>query len=409
MARYQQVPNGTVTSPAGFLAAATRCGLKASGKLDLALVYSERNCGTAAVFTQNQVVAAPVIVNRETLAGNRTAIRGIVANAAIANACTGAEGVANTRRMQKVAAFALGCSPEQILVLSTGIIGVQLPMDRVRAGIEAAAGELSRANGGLAAEAIMTTDTRPKHLAVQLELAGGMVTIGGIAKGAGMIHPNMATMLAVITTDAIVAPDQLQALLPAAVNRSFNRIAVDGDTSPSDTVLLLANGASGVAVADKESTALFARGLNHVCTRLAQMVVRDGEGATRFVTIQVSGARTEVEAHAVAQTIATSPLVKTAFAGSDPNWGRILAAAGRAGVPFDQNQVSLWVGVGATPELQLVAQGTPLPYQEADAAAVFAQPAFTVQLDLGQGKAATTMWTTDLTQEYIRINADYRT
>ena len=409
MESYQQIANGTVTNPAGFLAAATTCGLKASGNLDLALVYSERNCRTAAVFTQNQVVAAPVIVNRETLAGNRTAIRGIVANAGIANACTGAEGVANTRSMQKVAAFDLGCGPEQILVLSTGIIGVQLPMDRVRAGIETAASELSPANGRRAAEAIMTTDTRPKHLAVQVELAGGVVTIGGMAKGAGMIHPNMATMLAVITTDAVFAPAQLQALLEAAVNRSFNRISVDGDTSPSDTVLLLANGASGVTVADKESIALFARGLNHVCIELAQLIVRDGEGATKFVTIRVSGARSEADAHAIAQTIATSPLVKTAFAGSDPNWGRILAAAGRAGVPFDQNQVSLWIGVGATTGLQLVAQGTPLAYQEEAAAAVFAQPAFVVQLDLGQGKAATTMWTTDLTHDYVGINADYRT
>lgn len=409
MESYEQVSNGTVTSPTGFLAAATTCGLKASGNLDLALVYSERNCRTAAVFTQNQVVAAPVTVNRETLAGNQTAIRGIVANAGIANACTGPEGVANARTMQKAAAFALGCGPEQILVLSTGVIGVQLPMDRVRTGIEATARELSAANGRLAAEAFMTTDTRPKHLAVQIELADGIVTIGGMAKGAGMIHPNMATMLAVITTDAAVTPYQLQTLLPAAVNRSFNCISVDGDTSPNDTVLLLANGASGAVVADEESIARFARGLDYVCTELAQMIVRDGEGATRFVTIQVSGARTETEAHAVAQTIATSPLVKTAFAGGDPNWGRILAAAGRAGVPFNQNQVSLWIGVSAPADLQLVAQGTPLAYQEADAAAVFAQPAFVVQLDLGQGKATATMWTTDLTHDYVRINADYRT
>jgi len=401
--------DGSCTSPAGFVAAATTCGLKASGNSDLALVYSERNCRTAAVFTQNQVVAAPVIVNRETLAGNRTTIRGIVANAGIANACTGAEGVANTRRMQKMAAFNLGCGPEQILVLSTGIIGIQLPMNRVQAGIEAAAGELSRANGRVAAEAIMTTDTRPKHLAIQVELESGTVTIGGMAKGAGMIHPNMATMLAVITTDALLAPNQLQAVLQPAVNRSFNRISVDGDTSPSDTVLLLANGASGVAVADKQSIALFARGLNYVCAELSQMIVRDGEGATKFVTIQVSGARTEADAHAVARTIATSPLVKTAFAGSDPNWGRILAAAGRAGVAFDQNQVSLWIGAGVPTELQLVAQGTPLVYQEADAAAIFAQPAFMIQLDLGLGRATATMWTTDLSHDYVSINADYRT
>lgn len=409
MQGFDQLTNGSVTSPAEYVAAATACGLKVSGNLDLALVYSERDCRVAAVFTQNQVVAAPVIVNRRTLAGGRTAIRGVVANAGIANACTGAQGVANTRTMQKIAAASLGCDPEQILVLSTGVIGVQLPMDRVRAGIVAAARKLSPAHGCLAAEAIMTTDTRPKHLAVQVELPEGTVTIGGMAKGAGMIHPNMATLLALITTDADIAPARLQSLLHTAVNRSFNRISVDGDTSTNDTVLLLANGASGVTIADGESSARFADGLCHVCTELAKMIVADGEGATKFVTIHVSGAQTETEAYAVAGSIATSPLVKTAFAGSDPNWGRILAAAGRAGVAFDQNALSLWIGVETPGELQLVAQGTPVAYREADAAAVLARPSFMIQLDLGQGKAETTMWTTDLTQGYVRINADYRT
>ncbi|HEX6386091.1 MAG TPA: bifunctional glutamate N-acetyltransferase/amino-acid acetyltransferase ArgJ, partial [Anaerolineae bacterium] len=318
----EALQDGSVTSPVGFVAAATACGLKASGRLDLMLVYSGHDCATAAVFTQNQVVGAPVIVNRETLASNRTAIRGIVANAGIANACTGGLGLSNARAMRQLAAEALGCRSEQILVLSTGVIGVQLPMDKVQAGIEAAAGALAPENGRFAAEAFMTTDTRPKHLAVQVELPGGAVTIGGMAKGSGMIHPNMATMLAVITTDAAVSPDLLQSLLQAAVNRSFNRISVDGDTSTSDTVFLLANGASGVAIADDEAITIFGRGLNHVCTELAKLIVRDGEGASKFVTIHVSGARTEADAHAIAQTIATSPLVKTAFAGSDPNWGR---------------------------------------------------------------------------------------
>jgi len=269
---------------------------------------------------------------------------------------------------------------------------------------------LSAANGRLAAEAIMTTDTRPKHLAVRLDLSGGPVTIGGMAKGAGMIHPNMATMLAVLTTDAAVAPDVLDELLRTAVNQSFNRISIDGDTSTNDTILLLANGVRGTAVADRDSIAHFRAGLNHLCTALAQMIVRDGEGATKFVEIQVTGAHSEAEAHQVANTIAISPLVKTTFAGSDANWGRLLMAAGRAGVAFDQTKVNLWIGAQRADELQLVAHGTPTEYQEAAAAAVFARPEFVIRLDLGSGGGGTAVvWTTDLTHEYVSINADYRT
>jgi glutamate N-acetyltransferase/amino-acid N-acetyltransferase len=255
----------------------------------------------------------------------------------------------------------------------------------------------------------MTTDTHPKHMAVQVELPGGRVTIGGMAKGSGMIHPNMATMLGVVTTDAQIAPELLDGMLRTAVNASFNRISVDGDTSTNDTVLLLANGASDVAVNDASSIEPFQAALAHLCTQLAQMIVRDGEGATKFVEIQVTGASTSAEAYAIAATIATSPLVKTAFAGSDANWGRILAAAGRAGVTFDQNQVELWVGINTADELQLVAQGTPTGYQEADAARIFAQSAFKIRLDLGNGTASDTMWTSDLTHKYVSINADYRT
>jgi glutamate N-acetyltransferase/amino-acid N-acetyltransferase len=256
----------------------------------------------------------------------------------------------------------------------------------------------------------MTTDTRPKHLAVTVELpGGGVVTIGGMAKGAGMIHPNMATMLAVITTDARIAPDVLDGLLDTAVNQSFNRISVDGDTSTNDTVLLLANGASGTAVADEQSRALFGEGLNFVCAELAKMIVRDGEGATKFVEIQVTGAATDADAHAIANTIATSPLVKTAFAGSDPNWGRILAAAGRAGVLFDQNETGLWVNIPGAERLQLVAEGTPTDYLEADAAYIFAQPEFAVELAVGRGGGTAVVWTCDLSHDYVSINADYRT
>jgi glutamate N-acetyltransferase/amino-acid N-acetyltransferase len=283
-------------------------------------------------------------------------------------------------------------------------------MGKLEAGIVAAARGLARANGRLAAEAIMTTDTRPKHLAVTVNLPGGTVTIGGMAKGAGMIHPNMATMLAVLTTDAAIAPDVLDGLLRTAVNQSFNRISIDGDTSTNDTILLLANGGSGTAVADPDSIQTFSAALNQLCTALAQMIVRDGEGATKFVEIQVTGAQNDDDAHQIANTIAISPLVKTAFAGSDANWGRLLMAAGRAGVAFDQRKINLWIGVQQPDELQLVANGTPTAYQEVDAAAVFAEPAFVIWLDLQSGGGGTAVvWTTDLSHDYVSINADYRT
>ncbi|MBK8900903.1 MAG: bifunctional glutamate N-acetyltransferase/amino-acid acetyltransferase ArgJ [Anaerolineaceae bacterium] len=407
---FQSLPEGTVTSPAGFTAVAVAAGIKQENQLDLALVVSETDCSCAALFTQNQVVAAPVIVDRETLAANNSRLRAVVINAKNANACTGEPGLANARATQQAAAAALDCAADQILVLSTGVIGVPLPMDRLAAGIAVGAKGLSVGNGRLAAEAIMTTDTRPKHLAVRLDLPGGPVTIGGMAKGAGMIHPNMATMLAVLTTDAAVAPDVLDELLRTAVNQSFNRISIDGDTSTNDTILLLANGVSGTAVADPDSITHFSAGLNHLCTALAHMIVRDGEGATKFVEIQVTGAKSEADAHQVANTMAISPLVKTAFAGSDANWGRLLMAAGRAGVVFDQAKINLWIGVQQPDELQLVASGTPTAYQEKEAATVFAQPEFVIRLDLGSGGGGTAVvWTTDLSHEYVTINADYRT
>ncbi|WP_420644159.1 bifunctional glutamate N-acetyltransferase/amino-acid acetyltransferase ArgJ [Candidatus Leptofilum sp.] len=410
MEEIKMIVDGTVTTPLGFTAVAHAAGLKKENQLDLALVVSESDCSCAAMFTKNQVVAAPVIVDRETLAQNSSRLHAVVINSKNANACTGEPGLANARATQKIAANALDCQPNQVLVLSTGVIGVQLPMGKLEAGIVAGAKGLSRENGRLAAEAIMTTDTHPKHLAVQVELPGGPVTIGGMAKGSGMIHPNMATMLSVLTTDAAVAPDLLDGLLRMAVNRSFNRISIDGDTSTNDTILLLANGVSGTAVTDPESIAQFGTALNQLCTQLAHMIVRDGEGATKFVEIQVAGAQSEADAHQIANTVATSPLVKTAFAGSDANWGRLLMAAGRAGVAFDQTKINLWIGVQQPDELQLVANGTPTEYQEMDAAAVFAEPEFKILLDLGSGGGGTAVvWTTDLSHEYVSINTDYRT
>jgi glutamate N-acetyltransferase / amino-acid N-acetyltransferase len=423
--QINKIEAGSVTSPAGFVAGTAEAAIKKPGRPDVALVVSERPCTAAAVFTQNQVVAAPVIVDRETMAGNAHHIRAVVANAGNANACTGELGLANAREMQRITAAALDGNPAQILVLSTGVIGVQLPMSRLAQGIRQAAQQLDAANGLAAAKAIMTTDTYAKQTAVRVQLSGGIVTIGGMAKGSGMIHPNMATMLAVLTTDAVIEAEQLQGMLNTAVDTSFNRISVDGDTSTNDTALLLANGASGVALIHEKDATLFGQALTRLCLHLAHQIVRDGEGATKFVTLHVSGAASDEDARRVAATIATSPLVKTAFAGSDANWGRILAAAGRAGVAFDQRRVGLWIGretvnnnwdsVSAQPlvaddELvQLVAEGTATNYAEAEAAAVFAGAEFVIWLDLGGGNGRSTMWTTDLSHDYVSINADYRT
>jgi glutamate N-acetyltransferase/amino-acid N-acetyltransferase len=281
-------------------------------------------------------------------------------------------------------------------------------MEKLLPAIRNVATRITPDAGPAVAQAIMTTDTLPKQGAVGCILSTGKITIGGVAKGSGMIHPDMATMLGVITTDAKVAPELLQAMLHTAVEASFNRISVDGDTSTNDTVILLANGAAGAAPVTPADQRAFQEALTTLCTHLAQLIVRDGEGASKFVTITVSGAENDQAATAVAQTIATSPLVKTAFAGSDANWGRILAAAGRAGVNLRQEQIALWIGISEADELQLVRGGTPTPYAEADAANIFAAAEICLRLDLGDGTGESTVWTTDLTHEYIRINADYR-
>jgi glutamate N-acetyltransferase / amino-acid N-acetyltransferase len=411
--------NGTVTSPQGFRATAVSAHIKYPDRLDLALIASEQGCAAAALFTTNQVAAAPVLIDRQTLRANDSHIRAVLINSGNANAATGQAGLEDARVTQRLVAGAVGCVADQVLVMSTGVIGVPLPMERMAAGIAAAGGKINqggagdtegRKAGGLAvARAIMTTDTQPKHLAVRANLSGGAVTIGGMAKGAGMIHPDMATMLSLITSDAAIAPDVLQGLLQTAVAHSFNRISIDGDTSTNDTVLLLANGASGVTVDDRTSIVAFSEALNWLCAGLARMIVKDGEGATKFVEIQVCGAKSRADAHAVANSIATSPLVKTAFAGSDPNWGRILAAAGRAGIPFDQNRLSLSIGARQPDELVLIRWGEALNYREEDAAAIFVRPEFLIRLDLGAGDAGETVWTCDLSHDYVSINADYRT
>lgn len=397
------------TAPIGFVAGATACGLRQSGAPDLAMVVSTRDCTAAGVFTKNEVAAAPVILDREVLASTSDRIRAVLANSGVANACTGSAGMRAARATQLAAGASLGCEPEQVLVLSTGLIGAHLDTEKVGQGIRQISEHLSTAGGSKAARAIMTTDTRPKETALQVTVRGGEVTIGGMAKGSGMIHPDMATMLAVLTTDASIASSDLADTLKAVVEKTFNRITVDGDTSTNDSVIVLANGASGVTIKDEQSLAAFAKALEQVCRHLAKEIVRDGEGASRFVTLTISGAADETAALRVAKTIATSPLVKTAFAGGDANWGRILAAAGRAGVQIEQSNLALWLGDEADGELQLVENGISAEYDASRVNAILMAPEFAMRLDLGLGDAQAVIWTCDLTHDYVTINADYRT
>lgn len=400
---------GSVTTPQAFVAGTATCGLKSSGGLDLALVVSERECSSAGVFTQNRLAAAPVTVCRETLARHPDKIRAVVANAGVANACTGQAGVDAAHRMQEVTSKALDCTPGQVLVLSTGVIGEALDMQIVAPGIHQAVDDLSDEGGVEAARAIMTTDTFEKHASLSVELSEGRVMLGGIAKGAGMIHPDMATMLALITTDAMIMPDAARDLLLSAVEASFNNISVDGDTSTNDSVILMANGASGVGVKNDKDRQAFGEALMYISQDLAKMIVRDGEGATKFVTLRVSGARDVSEARTVGRTIVTSPLVKTALHGGDPNWGRVLAAVGRAGVSVDPNRISLSASAPGHQRTDLVEGGVSAMRSSSKIDEIFSSPELTLELDLGDGIAQATLWTCDLSEEYVGFNAVYHT
>ena len=398
----QEVENLGVTIPKGFRAAGVACGLKPDNALDLALIVSDSNCACAGVFTTNRVQAAPVLYDKATLAhaSRRAAIRAVIANSRCANACTGDAGLEDARAMAEATAQALGCRADQVLVLSTGVIGTRLEMPKIRAGIADAAKRLSRDGGAGASRAIMTTDTRPKNFVLRNEY----YVIGGMAKGAGMIHPNMATMLAVITTDAKIAPDLLDQALRAAVSQSFNRISIDGDMSTNDTLLVLANGASGYEIRNPQHIAEFTEALTRVCIDLAKQIVRDGEGATKFVEINISGAGDETDAVRVAQAIANSPLVKTAIYGGDANWGSIVAAAGYAGVAVEPSKMKLWFG-----DVNVFANGMPTDFDEADSTRAIAGSEVFIRLDLGQGNARATVWTCDLSHDYVTINGKYRT
>jgi glutamate N-acetyltransferase/amino-acid N-acetyltransferase len=404
----EEVAEGSATSPPGFAAAAAAAGLKAGGALDVGLLVSAAPCATAGVFTRNQVRAAPVLYDVEFLSERPGRVRAVAVNARVANACTGAAGLAAARAMAEAAEAAAGLPPRSALVLSTGVIGVPLPVERVAAGLRDAAARLSPAGGADLARAMMTTDTRPKHAAVRLRTPGGVITVGGVAKGAGMIHPDMATLLAVITTDAVSEPATLAPLLRRVVGRSFNAISVDGDTSTNDTVLLLANGKSGVDLArDGGVGAAFEAAVDAVCRTLALAIVRDGEGATRLLEVRVAGGPTEAAAREVGRAIARSALVKTALHGGDPNWGRVFAAAGAAGVPLAVDRLRLDVATAGGQWLRLAEGGQTAQPEAGLARAAFTAETVRLRLDLGVGGAEAVVWTCDLSADYVRINADY--
>jgi glutamate N-acetyltransferase/amino-acid N-acetyltransferase len=417
--------------PLGFTFAGVAAGIKKTGASDLALIVSDRPCSAAATFTRNAFPAAPVLYDRALVAENAAGLRAVAINAGCANACTGEAGLADAEAMACLAETAMGLSSRSAAVMSTGVIGPRLPMDKIAAGIQQAAGELSTDGWDAAAHAIMTTDTRPKTAFREID----GVRIFGMCKGAGMIHPNMATMLATIVTDAAIEPALLAELLSQAVDVSFNCISIDGDMSTNDTVLVLANGASGwkldaplrgrgsskpsTLTSTLTSTSAFASALTSLCTDLAQQIVRDGEGATKFITIRVEGAASDADARAAAKSVANSPLVKTAFYGGDANWGRILAAVGYSGATVDPGNADLWITAGSGhgdtetrghgDALQLVHAGQPLPYSEDAASTIFAGPEITVAVNLGLGDGQATVWTCDLSHDYVSINGHYRT
>jgi glutamate N-acetyltransferase/amino-acid N-acetyltransferase len=392
---------------AGFTSAGVACGLKQSGTLDLALVVSAAPCTAAGVFTKNRVKAAPVLYDQQILGQNPTNIRAVVANAGCANAVTGEQGKRNARRMAELTANALKCSTEQVLVLSTGVIGKQLDMAKIERGISQAAAHLAPDGARPAACAILTTDTKAKIAGAQITLGSAHGNIQGFAKGAGMIHPWMATMLGVITTDVVISPELLRHALLRAVGKSFNRLSVDGDMSTNDTVLALASGASGARV-DAANLERFIEALTGVCISLAKQIARDGEGASKLIEVSVSGAPDEAQAHRMADAIACSPLVKTAVHGNDPNWGRILAAAGYSGAEFDPDRVELWFGEGQG-SIQVLSRGQPVAFDLRQASGLLRRDPVLIRLQLGLGTGQATVWTCDLSAAYIQINSDYTT
>jgi glutamate N-acetyltransferase / amino-acid N-acetyltransferase len=404
MADIQWIDGG-ITAVPGILAAGITAGIKPSGKKDIALIYSSAPARAAAIFTTNQVKGASVLVSQEHVRDGKA--QAIVASSGCSNVCTGEQGVKDAREITKTVGELLRIKPNQVLIAATGVIGQLLPMDKIRPALPKLVKALSPQGGQSAAEAIMTTDTRLKEAALRVEVGGRPITIGGIAKGVGMLEPHLATMFCFLATDAMVAADALPRVLKRAADASINRITVDGDQSTSDTVAVLANGLAENAPLERGSRGLreFAVGLDAIVARLAHMLVADGEGATKVVEVAVSGARTRREALLAARSVANSPLVKTAINGADPNWGRIMMALGKSAARVVQDKVSIRFG-----DELLVEKGMLKPGARVDKIrALMAEHEYPIAIDLGLGRGRDTVWTADLSEEYVRINGKYTT
>ncbi len=397
-ANFKAITSGTITSPKGFLAGAVESGIKSQQGLDLAILYCEVPCVAFGVFTTNTVKAAPVILSQKHLQNKQA--QAIVVNSGCANACTGETGIADAAEMARLAGKRLGLLTTDVLVASTGVIGVPLPMERVRDGIRKIT--LTKEGGYELAKAIMTTDTFPKQIAMSVEANGGEFIIAGVAKGAGMIHPNLATMLCFLTTDAPVDADFLQSALQKAVDASFNMITVDGETSPSDTVLILASGLARLKTIDNSNGKLFEKVLSEVCLYLAKCIAKDGEGATKLIEVTVEGALTETEARLAARTVASSPLVKAAIHGNDPNWGRIVAALGRSGARINERSLVAYLN-----NFCVMRRGQPIPFNKKEVGNSLNQKEVSLRLELNLGKSKATAWGCDLSEEYVTINSAY--
>lgn len=405
-----KIIEGGVTAATGFLSASTAAGIKYKDRKDMALLYSEKPCLAAGTFTTNVVKAAPVKWDRE-IVENSSFAQAVVINAGIANACTGAEGYGYCKATAEAAADILQIPEDAVLVASTGVIGKQLPIDKIVAGVKVMAADLdgSQESGAASAKAIMTTDTKFKEVAVEVEIGGKTVKVGGMCKGSGMIHPNMCTMLAFVTTDAAISRELLQEALREDIKDTYNMISVDGDTSTNDTVLLLANGMAGnPEITEKgEDYETFCKALNFVNETLAKKMAGDGEGCTALFEVKVIGAESKAQAVTLSKSIITSSLTKAAIFGHDANWGRILCAMGYSGARFDPEQVDLFFESKAG-KLQIIKDGIALDYSEEEATKILSEPEVTAIADVKMGTAAATAWGCDLTFDYVKINADYR-
>lgn len=400
---FRFIDNGTVTNPKGFLAAGIFCGIKKQRK-DLCLIYSESECSVAGTFTLNKVKAAPLVVSQNVIA-KKSKVKAVLINSGNANAATGDKGFEDALAMQKYCAEKLSIDQNEVLISSTGVIGQLIPMDKIFSGVDKIVPQLSTTGGFDAAEAIMTTDKIKKSFAVKVELSNGSITIGAICKGSGMIMPNMATMLAFITTDAKVEQNLLQKMLNHSVKYSFNKISVDGETSTNDMVVIMANGASSISVEENSNDEkIFQEALTALCIEMAKAIVSDGEGATKLVEIHVTGAHSEVDADLVGKSVANSSLVKTAINGEDANWGRIMSAAGNSGADIDPAKMSISFN-----NSDVVLPNYNIVLNEESAKEILSKKEFQININLNGGKYSSTWWTCDFSVEYVKINANYRT